>query len=116
MKVTPRLLVLITAPLILVDLGLFVVGCFMMGSALIVAVEVFPSLWPMTLVAMASALLYLAGLFFVAADALEYGVHGLRNPRRLLNCSLFGLAMNSIAVVLGFVVMITTLAIAGALF
>lgn len=114
MKVSPRLLMVITAPLMLLDLGLFVIAWFVMGSALIVAAEAFPSLWPMTMAAAVSAALYVAGLVFIAADALEDGVPGLRRPRRLLTCSLFGLAMNSAAALLALVVLIATLFFAGA--
>jgi hypothetical protein len=114
MKVSPRLLMVIAAPLMLVNLGLFVIAWFVMGSALILAADAFPSLWPMTIAAAISAALYTVGLFFIAVDTLEDGARGLRRPRRLLTCSLFGLAMNSAGALLGLVVLIATLFFAGA--
>jgi hypothetical protein len=106
----------IATPLMLVDLGLFVVAWFFIAGALIVDADVFPSLWPMTIAAAVSAALYAVGLVFIATDALEDGVRGLRRPRRLLTCSLFGLAMNSAGALLAFVVLIAALFFAGAVF
>jgi hypothetical protein len=59
---------------------------------------------------------YLAGLVFVAADAIEHGLRDLRTPKRLLRCSLFGLAMNLTGAVLGIVVLLWLLAISGSIF
>lgn len=114
MKAPARLPMLIAAPLVLMDLGLFVVAWFLMVSALIFTSEV--SLWFMTLVATASAALYAFCLYFIAADALQFGAGGLRTPRRLLRCSLFGLATNAMAALLAYVVLMVTLVLAGGIF
>ena len=88
MKGRARLLVAIAAPLMLVNLGLFVIAWFLVGSALIVTVEGFPALWPMTLVVAASAVLYVAGVD-IAADALEDGVRGFPQAEEIVESSIF---------------------------
>jgi hypothetical protein len=116
MRFRAGVMVLFATPLILVDLGLLLVAGFMLGSALALTVPVFPSFWPLTLVAAVSAAVYVACLVFAAADALRDGVRQLATPVRMLDCSLFGFAMNSLGALLGFVVLGVTLALSGSVF
>jgi hypothetical protein len=73
-------------------------------------------LWLLTLGAAVSAALYLAGLVFIVMDALEDGVRQFRNPGRILRCSLLGFGMNSAGAVLGLVLLLVTLLVAGGVF
>lgn len=107
---------LVATPLVLVDLALLLLAGFLMFSTFYLVVPVFPSLWPFTIGVAICTALFVAGLVFVAADAIEDGVRALRSPRRVLRCSLLGLAMNAAGVLLGFVLLVATLLIAGGVF
>jgi hypothetical protein len=114
MSLRSGLKVLLAAPLVLVDLGLLLVAVVLLGEVLDLLVRVFPALWPMLVVAVASTSLYLAGLFFVAADHFQHGIRALLSPQRLLPCSPWGLAMNAFGALLAVVICLVTLASAGA--
>ena len=116
MKARPLLTMLVATPLVLVDLALLFIAGFLIFSTLYLIVPAFPSLWPLTIGVALCAALYVAGLVFVAVDALESGVRALRSPRRLLRCSLLGFGMNAAGALLGFVVLVATLLIVGGIF
>jgi hypothetical protein len=107
---------LVATPLILVDLALLLLTTFLMSWAFYVIVPAFPSYWPLSIAIAISAALYVAGLTFIAADALETGVRALRSPGRVLRCSLLGLGMNAAGAVLGFVAIFAALLFVGAIF
>jgi hypothetical protein len=107
---------LVATPLILLDMGLLLVAIYLLFTVFYLAVPAFPSLWLLTLVAVVSATLYLAGLVFIVMDALEDGVRQFRNPDRILRCSLLGFGMNSAGAVLGFVLLLLTLLVVGGIF
>jgi hypothetical protein len=107
---------LVATPLILLDLGLLLVAIYLLFSVFYLAVPVLPSLWLLTLGAVVSAALYVAGLVFIVMDAFEDGVLQFRSPSRVLRCSLLGFGMNSAATVLGFILLLVTLLVAGGVF
>lgn len=114
MRTRSVLTMLLATPLMLVDLGLLALAGFLLFSAFWLVVPAFPSLWPLTLGVAASTVLYVTGLLFIAADALEAGFRRLPTPNRILQCSLLGFAMNIAGVLLGFVILFVTLALIGA--
>ncbi len=116
MRLRAGVMVLVATPLILVDFGLLVLAGFLFWSTLALTVPVFPYLWPLTFVAAVSAVLYVGGLVFLAADALQDGVRQLRTPKRMLHCSVFGFAMNSVGALLGVVMLGATLVFSGSVF
>jgi hypothetical protein len=89
---------------------------YLLASVFYLDVPAFPSVWLLTLGAVVSATLYLAGLLFIVMDAVEDGVRQFRNPSRILRCSLLGLGMNSAGALLGLVLLLCTLLVAGGFF
>jgi len=110
------IIAVVAAPLMLLDLGLFTLAGFFLFWALWVVIPIFPSLWLLTLGVVISCALYLGGLALIAADALEDVVRGFRTPKRALRCSLLGLGVNSAGALLGFVIVLVTVALRGGLY
>lgn len=84
MKVRAGLMLVLATPLILLNLGLLVLAWFLLWSGLVITGRALPSSWPFFLLVAMPTAVYLAGLVFVAADAIEHGLRDLRTPKRLL--------------------------------
>ena len=97
----PRLVkILLAIPLVLVDTGLCLLAGFLMVGAFVGGAMSFPALWWIAPVSAISALTFIAALIFVGSGAIQH-LRDLRDPERVLTCSLQGLGVNLLGVVLG---------------
>lgn len=116
MKIRSALMVSLATPLVLVDLGLLAFAWIFLATGLVVAARAFPSYWPLIFMVAIPTVVYLAGLYFVAADAFQDGLRQFRTPQGLLRCSLLGLAMNSAGALLAIVIWLALLVFPGSIF
>jgi hypothetical protein len=101
----PRLVkVLVAIPLVAVDTGLCLLAGFLMVEAFVGGAMTFPALWWIAPVSAISALTFVAALIFVGSGAIQH-LHHLREPERVLTCSLQGLGVNLLGLVLGVLLM-----------
>ena len=117
MRLRSGAMVLVATPLILVDLHHPCWPGFCLGSTLVAHGAWCSSPRLCRVVAAVSATLYLADLVSLSAHALRDGIHQLLTAKRLLHCSLFGLAVIRLAHSSGIVPhSLSTLAISGSIF